>query len=72
MNFEISAKVRRMAGALRRFVDEEVVPLEPLALSRGFGAARPELDRLRAKARALRLFAPHLPKEWGGAGLALS
>lgn len=72
MDFGISDRVQKIVEALRHFVDEEVVPLEPLALSQGFGAARPELDRLRGKARALRLFAPHMPCEVGGAGLALA
>jgi alkylation response protein AidB-like acyl-CoA dehydrogenase len=72
VDFGISDKVQGIVEALRHFVEEEVVPLEPLALSQGFGAVRPELDRLRGKARALRLFAPHMPCEVGGAGLALA
>jgi alkylation response protein AidB-like acyl-CoA dehydrogenase len=72
VDFGISDRVQRIVEALRRFVDEEIVPLEPLALSQGFGAVRPELDRLRGKARALRLFAPHMPQEIGGAGLSLA
>jgi len=71
MDFRVPDAIRDLAAALRRFVDEEVVPLEPALFAGGFGAVRGELDGLRGKAKELGLFAPQLPRELGGAGLTL-
>ena len=72
MDFAISEPVRDLAATVRRFVDAEVVPVERLVLERGFGAAGPEIARLRERVREMGLLAPHMPREWGGGGLALS
>jgi alkylation response protein AidB-like acyl-CoA dehydrogenase len=71
MGFEASASLREMLQRFLRFVDEELVPLEPRLLSEGFVACLPALDEKRERARALGLFAPHLPKELGGMGLSI-
>jgi alkylation response protein AidB-like acyl-CoA dehydrogenase len=71
MDFTVPETVRDLVPRLRRFVDEEVVPLEPALFARGFGALRGDLDRLRGRARELVAFAPHMPREWGGGGLSL-
>ncbi len=71
MDFSIPDKVRQIAGTLRPFVDEEIVPLEPRLFAEGFGAILGDLARLRNRVRELGLFSPHLPEEWGGAGLSL-
>jgi acyl-CoA dehydrogenase len=64
---------RRLPGlpALRRLIAAEVVPLEAEMFSRGFPAVEPRLLALRDRVRELGLFAPHLPRAWGGAGLSL-
>ena len=71
MDFSIPERVREIAGPIRSFVDEEVVPLERVVFARGFGAVEGELGRLREKAKGMGLFPPHLPREWGGGGLSL-
>jgi acyl-CoA dehydrogenase len=71
MDFSIPEKVRQIAGILRPFVDEEIVPLERRLFAEGFGAILDDLARLRDRARTLGLFAPHLPEDLGGAGLSL-
>ncbi len=58
-------------AALRRLVAAEVVPLERAMMAHGFLAVEPRLAALRARARGIGLFAPHLPAAWGGAGLSL-
>jgi len=71
MDFTVPDAVRDLAAPLRRLVDEEIVPLEPVLFARGFGAVRGDLVRLRDRAREIGAFAPHMPKEWGGGGLSL-
>ncbi|MFL6235466.1 MAG: acyl-CoA dehydrogenase family protein, partial [Thermoanaerobaculia bacterium] len=71
MDFAISEEIRDLVATVRRFVDEEVIPVERRVLERGFGAAGPEIARLRERVREMGLLAPHMPREWGGGGLAL-
>ena len=71
MDFTTPEKVRRIAETLQPFVDEEIVPLEPRLLAEGFRAILGDLARLRERVREMDLLAPHLPEEWGGAGLSL-
>jgi alkylation response protein AidB-like acyl-CoA dehydrogenase len=58
-------------ATIRTFVCERLYPLEPLLLQRGFAAVLPEVERLRQEVKALGLWAPHLPPEYGGRGLSL-
>lgn len=55
----------------RRFVREEIVPLEPMVLSRPWHEVETALNALRVRARALGLWAPFLPESHGGLGLPL-
>jgi acyl-CoA dehydrogenase len=71
MDFTVSEKIRDLVAAVRRFVDAEVIPVERRVLEGGFGAAGPEIARLRERVREMGLLAPHMPREWGGGGLAL-
>jgi acyl-CoA dehydrogenase len=71
MDFAVSESIRDLTAAIRRFVDEEILPVERTVLERGFGAAMPEIERLRARLRGERFIALHMPKEWGGGGLSL-
>jgi acyl-CoA dehydrogenase len=57
---------------VRRFIQEEGVPLEREFLGRPFRDLLPKLGERRAKVRALGLWTPHLPQEYGGLGLSLS
>src|SRR5215213_152680 len=71
MDFSLPDKVRQVVQTLRPFVDEEIVPLERRLFAEGFGAILDDLARLRGRVREMGLFSPHLPEDWGGAGLSL-
>jgi alkylation response protein AidB-like acyl-CoA dehydrogenase len=71
VDFTLPDRIRDLAATVRRFLDEEVLPVERLVLERGFGAAGVEIERLRGKVREMGLLSPHVPKEWGGGGLSL-
>lgn len=70
MDFATPEKVRDLAATVRRFVDDEVLPVERTVLEKGFGAASGEIDRLRVRVREMGLLAPHMPAAWGGGGMA--
>ena len=54
------------------FVDEILLPIEPLALSQPWPAIAAPLDAARQAARDRGLWAAHLPPEWGGLGVPLA
>jgi len=60
-----------MLETARRFVREEVVPLEPQLLSQPWHIAVITLNALRVRAKALGLWAPFLPEAYGGVGMPL-
>ena len=60
-----------MLETARRFVREEVVPLEPQLLSQPWHVAVITLNALRLRAKALGLWAPFLPEAYGGVGMPL-
>src|SRR5262245_24766453 len=62
---------RPAPAAAQDFIDREVIPREREWLEQGFRRAEPELSQLRAKVRALGLWAPQVPKDLGGMGLGL-
>ncbi|HSK79958.1 MAG TPA: acyl-CoA dehydrogenase family protein [Thermoanaerobaculia bacterium] len=70
MDFAIPDRVRTLAATVRRFLDEEILPVERIVLERGFGAASGELALLRSRVREMGLLAPHMPTAWGGGGMA--
>jgi alkylation response protein AidB-like acyl-CoA dehydrogenase len=59
-------------AAIREFVEEEVIPLEPLLLNHEYDALAARLDDTRARARSLGLWLPQIPEEYGGMGLSLA
>ena len=71
MGFAPSAALNETLTRLRAFVDEELVPLEPRLFAEGFVALEGALEEKRKEARALGIWAPHLPKEHGGMGLSI-
>ncbi len=54
------------------FVDEVLLPLEPLVLSNPWPAIEAQIDAARQTARDRGLWAPHLPVEWSGLALPLA
>jgi len=53
------------------FIREEALPLETDFLHRPFRALLPRLQEKRNRVKELGLWAPHLPKEYGGQGFSL-
>ena len=71
MEFDVPTTIAPVLATMRRFVDEELVALEPALLERPFAELEPELERRRDRVRALGLWAPGHPTELGGMGLGL-
>jgi len=70
IDFTFPPEVEDARQRMRAFVDEDITPTEQRLVADTAGRAdwRAELDRLRARARELELWMPHMPREWGGAG----
>jgi len=69
MDFNIPRHVETIAHRVRQFVDDEVIPVETELLRSGVDLNRDILGDLRARAKAARLWAPTMPRKWGGMGL---
>src|SRR5438128_8307692 len=68
MDFELPAELNDLRQRVRRFVEDVVIPLEPLENNEDGLPAEP-LRRVRAQARDAGIWAPQLPRELGGLGL---
>ena len=60
------------AGRVRAFLAERMPALERRMLLEGWKAVEPALDALRRELRAVGLWAPAVPREWGGMGMGPS
>lgn len=69
--FDISPELQTILKTMRKFVDDELVPLESGFLAHGFNAMLPQLNEKREKVKALGLWLPQIPQEYGGLGLSL-
>ena len=69
MDFTIPRHVEAIARRVRQFVDVEVIPLETELLRSGVDLDREMVADLRAKAKSAGLWAPTMPKKWGGMAL---
>jgi len=69
MDFTIPRHVEAIAHRVRQFVEDEAIPLEGELLRSGANLSVEMVQELRRKARAARLWAPTMPKAWGGMGL---
>ena len=63
MNFEA------IKSNIKAFVEEELITLEPWILNAEWEEKLPKLNELREKTKALGLWLPQIPKEYGGLGL---
>ena len=70
MDFEIPAETQDLLTMVRRFVEEDVYPLEDLSRSRSFRELLPELNSKRERVRKLGMWCPQIPREHGGMGLS--
>jgi alkylation response protein AidB-like acyl-CoA dehydrogenase len=71
MDFTIPETTHRMTRVIRDFMRQQVYPLEPAFLNAGFREMLPALREKRDKVKAMGLWAPHIPEEYGGQGLSL-
>ena len=71
MDFNEPPRVEGIRAIARRFLAEELIPLEPALRREGFAALLPRLARVREKARETGLWAAFVPEAQGGAGLSL-
>ncbi len=70
MTFDLPEELRILKSTVRRFVDEEMIPLEGRSLDNG--RLKPEVRAaLEEKTRALGLWLIDVPEEFGGQGLGL-
>jgi alkylation response protein AidB-like acyl-CoA dehydrogenase len=67
----ISPDLADLLATAREFVEKEVVPLEPHFLTGAHEELEPRVAEVRAKAKAMGMWAPALPEEVGGAGMSL-
>ncbi|HEY8490624.1 MAG TPA: acyl-CoA dehydrogenase family protein [Dehalococcoidia bacterium] len=71
IDFNLPPEVEEVRQRVRRFMDEEVRPVEQSLRQNGGDRKgwREAIGRLRQRAKELGLWNPHLPPEWGGMGL---
>jgi acyl-CoA dehydrogenase len=70
MDFELPSDIRILKNTMRRFVDQELIPIEMQAMDGP--DLKPEIrKRLEAKTRELGLWLLEVPKELGGQDLSL-
>jgi acyl-CoA dehydrogenase len=65
-------KVKTLLPQYKSFLEAEVYPIELDVITHPFRQSLPVLQKLRAKAKERKLWAPHLPIHDGGVGLSLS
>lgn len=72
MDFALPPDVEALRGRIRDFVAREILPLEDdeSAWGEGENIALDRLDAVRAKAKAIGIWAPQTPKALGGMGLS--
>jgi alkylation response protein AidB-like acyl-CoA dehydrogenase len=73
MNFEISAQTKELLARIRTVMEREVYPLESEFANQGgksFTKMLPRFQETRASIKAQGLWAPQVPVELGGMGLA--
>lgn len=71
MDFTVPENTQGMIRVIRDFMQGEIYPLERDFLNASFREMLPVLKEKREKAKAMGLWAPHLPEAYGGQGLSL-
>ena len=71
MDFTADPASEALVQRVREFVDARLLPLEPALLEQGLEPLLPRITELREEVRALGLWGPNYPKEYGGLGLDL-
>lgn len=71
MNFELAPELAALRAQVRKFIDEKILPVEKQVIDEDRRKDYTTLRKLQKEARALGLYTPHLPKDWGGRGLGI-
>jgi acyl-CoA dehydrogenase len=70
IDFTLDPEVLVARDRIRTFFEKELIPTQQqLEAGRNPAAWRPALQELRTKAKKEGIWAPHMPREWGGMGL---
>jgi acyl-CoA dehydrogenase len=72
LDFSIPERVETILQMVRKFMDDEIHPLEPRLRHGSFAELVPQLEEKRKKVRQMGLWAPHISEQLGGAGLSLT
>ena len=68
----MNQKLEQLIANIGEFLRDEAYPLEQTFLQQPFKELLPLLEAKRTQVKAAGMWAPHLPKEYGGLGLTLS
>ena len=68
MGFTVSPELESTLEVIRKFMREEVFPLEEKFLNRPLLELLPEIKKKQEQVRKLGLLSPHIPKDVGGGG----
>lgn len=71
MDFFMPKETEELTTKIRNFVEQELFPLEEDFLLKGVDAVQAKLDEKRETVKAMGLWAPNHPQEFGGMGLDL-
>jgi alkylation response protein AidB-like acyl-CoA dehydrogenase len=69
MDFSLPTQIQDLLVTIRAFLEREVYPLEPEFGRRPFRELLPHLHARRQQVKALGLWGPQLPRDYGGMGL---
>ena len=70
LDFTLPPELDDLVARVREYVEQDALPAEAEIADPAELVARWDVvDRLRDRARARGLYAPHLPEEWGGLGI---
>ena len=72
MDFSQPEELQALIAQVRGLIDADVIPIESEFLRGGFRAIEPRLNEVRARVKRMGLWAPQLPREFGGVGLELT
>jgi alkylation response protein AidB-like acyl-CoA dehydrogenase len=66
-----SFEIEKTLATIREFVEQELIPLEPLLLNHEYETLMERLAEKRQAAKGLGFWLPQIPREYGGMGLSL-
>ena len=68
---ESSPELKKILATIREFVEQEIIPLEPMLLNHEYDELMSQLKGKQQSAKSLGFWLPQIPHEYGGMGLTL-